>query len=79
MHEKIQVTAYSGHKSGERPTAFVRNGQEILVVDILDMWVEENFIDRQRKRFFVIEGSDGETYSLYMVEKTDEWFLKTKT
>jgi hypothetical protein len=78
MHEKIQVTAYSGHKSGERPTAFVRDGQEILVVNILDMWVEENFADRQRKRFFVIQGSDGDIYTLYMVEKTDEWFLKTK-
>lgn len=78
MHEKIQVTAYSGHKTSERPTAFVRNGQEIRVVTILDMWVEETFADRQRKRVFIVEGSDGDIYSLYLIEKTNEWFLKTK-
>lgn len=78
MDKKIHVTAYSGHKSGERPTAFVLNGQEIRVVTILDMWVEETFAARQRKRVFIVEGSDGDTYSLYMVEKTNEWFLKSK-
>jgi hypothetical protein len=76
--EKIQVLTYSGHKAAERPTAFVHHGQEISIVDIPDMWIEENFTDRQRKRFFIVLGSDGDTYILYMVEKTDEWFLRSR-
>jgi|WetSurSiteA1Bulk_404760.scaffolds.fasta_scaffold02599_3 hypothetical protein len=76
--EKIQVVTHSGYKASERPTAFVLNSMEISVIEILDMWLEENFADRQRNRFFIVRGSDGQTYTLYMVEKTSEWFLRNK-
>jgi hypothetical protein len=76
--EKIQVVTHSGYKASERPTAFVISSQEISVLKILDMWLEENFADRQRNRFFIIQGSDGFTYTLYMIEKTHEWFLRSR-
>ena len=75
--EKIRVVAHSGYKASERPTAFVFNSKEIIVTEILDMWLEENFADRQRNRFFIVRGNDGYTYTLYLREKTDEWFLRS--
>jgi hypothetical protein len=74
--QKIQVTAYSGYKAGERPAAFVLGGEEIGVRKILDRWLEEDFAERLRRRFFTVEGSDGCTHTLYRDEKTGEWFLK---
>jgi hypothetical protein len=76
--EKIRVVAHSGYKAGERPTAFLLDGREISVVEILDMWIEENFADRQRNRFFIVRCNDGCTYTLYMVEKSGVWFLGTR-
>jgi len=74
--QKIQVAAYSGHKADERPSAFVLDGEEIGVRKILDRWMEEDFEERLRRRFFTVEGSDGYAYTLYRNEKTGEWFLK---
>jgi len=76
--QKIQVTAYSGHKAGERPAAFVLDGEEIGVSKILDRWLEESFAEMVRRRFFTVEGSDGGTHTLYRDEKTGEWFLRIK-
>jgi hypothetical protein len=76
--QKIQVTAYSGHKAEERPAAFVLDGEEIRVITILGRWLEESFAERVRRRFFTVEGSDGYTRTLYRDEKTGEWFLKIK-
>ncbi len=74
--QKIQLAAYSGHKPYERPAAFVLAGEEIGVRKILDRWLEEDFAERLRRRFFTVEGSDGYAYTLYRNEKTGEWFLK---
>jgi hypothetical protein len=76
--KKIQVTAYSGHKADERPAAFVLDGEKIGVGKILDRWLEEDFAERGRRRFFTVEGSDGHTYILYRDEKIGEWFLRIK-
>jgi len=76
--QKIQVTAYSGHKAGERPAAFVLDGEEIGIINILDRWLEESFAERVRRRFFTVEGSDGQAHTLYRDEKTGGWFLRIK-
>lgn len=76
--QKIQVAAHSGYKAGERPAAFVLDGEEIGVIKILDRWLEEDFAEKARRRFFTVEGSDGYTRTLYRDEKTGEWFLKRK-
>jgi len=79
MDEKIQVLAYSGRKVNERPKAFMLDGEEITVIEISDMWIEETLVEKLRRRFFIVKGSDGHTYKIYMDEKTGEWFLKGKT
>jgi hypothetical protein len=76
--QNIQVTAYSGHKAGERPAAFVLDGEEIGVIKILDRWLEESFAEKVRRRFFTVEGSDGHAHTLYRDEKTGGWFLRIK-
>lgn len=76
MHdEKIQIISYSGYKGDEMPRAFVLHSEVINVVKILNMWVEESLIDKQRKRFFKVRGSDGYEYKIYYDEKTNEWYL----
>jgi hypothetical protein len=76
--EKILVVTYSGYKAGERPAAFFLNSEEISIIEILDMWLEENFADRQRSRFFIVRCNDGHTYTLSLREKTEEWFLRNR-
>ena len=76
--QQIQVVAYSGHKADERPAAFVLDGQKIAVSKIFDRWLEEDFTERLRRRFYTVAGSDGHTHTLYRNEKSGEWFLKRK-
>jgi hypothetical protein len=76
--EKIQAVTYCGHKANERPTAFVFNNEEIKVSEILDMWIEDNVVDKQRKRFFIIKDHAGYIYTIFMHEKTGEWFLRKR-
>ncbi|OHE55693.1 MAG: hypothetical protein A2Z47_05070 [Thermodesulfovibrio sp. RBG_19FT_COMBO_42_12] len=76
MHyEKIQVISYSGCKGDELPRAFVLHGEVIDVVEILNMWIEESLIDKQRKRFFEFKGSDGYEHKIFCDVRTCEWFL----
>lgn len=75
MHiERIDVIAYSGRKGDERPVAFVLRGLRIDVVRITDHWIEEGFADRERKRFFRVEGSDGNDHRIYFSETAGEWY-----
>jgi|WetSurSiteA1Bulk_404760.scaffolds.fasta_scaffold171948_2 hypothetical protein len=76
--QKIQVAAYSGYKADERPMAFVLDGEEIGVRKILERWMEEDFAERLRRRFFTVEGSDGYAYTLYRNEKPASGSLKDR-
>ncbi len=73
----VRVFAYSGYRGEELPRAIVIGDQRIEVVEILELWVEEGFEDRSRKRFFKIRGSDGEVRELHYDEKEKEWRLLT--
>jgi len=44
------------------------------VVAVLNRWIEEEFEDRTRRRFFKVKGSDGYTHRIYYDEKVMEWF-----
>ena len=57
---------------------FVLNGERIEVAAILSTWLEEDILNRLRKRFFEIKGSNGRMYKIYYDEKTKEWFLETQ-
>jgi hypothetical protein len=72
--EEIDVISYSGRKGDERPVTFNLRGRSIDVVEILDHWVEEEFVNRVQKRFFRIKGSDGNTHRIYFDEKILKWY-----
>lgn len=73
---KVEVTAYAGYRSGERPSSFVLQGEKIVVAEIISRWVEEAAEDKQQKRFFKVKGDDGFTYLLSYMEQTGEWHLE---
>jgi hypothetical protein len=75
LAKKITAIAYSGYRIDECPRAFILYNEEITVKEILERWIEEDFTDKSRKRFFVVKGSDGYTYKLYYDEKQRDWFL----
>ncbi|MBE0425852.1 MAG: hypothetical protein IBX72_04290 [Nitrospirae bacterium] len=74
-YEKIIVISYSGYKGEERPKTFILYGDEINVIEIIDMWIKEDLRDKGRKRFFKVVGSDGYIYRIYFDENNGEWFL----
>jgi hypothetical protein len=74
--KNIKVTAYAGYKGAECPRAFIVDGQEIIALEILDRWVEEEEEARRRKRYFTVEGSDGSVHTLYYDPVLMEWFYR---
>ncbi|HXX81285.1 MAG TPA: hypothetical protein VEI46_07030 [Thermodesulfovibrionales bacterium] len=67
---------HSGYRGDEKPQAFLINNIKITVIEILDMWVEESFPHKSRKRFFIVKGNDAQKYKIYIDEKTLEWFCE---
>lgn len=74
----IKVTAYSGYRDNESPRTFLMNDETMTVVEILDMWIEEGFSDRMRKRFFIVKTDNNQNYKIYLDEKTSQWFCEIK-
>ena len=74
----IRVTAYSGYRDNESPRTFLISDEKMTVVEIVDRWIEENFSDRMRKRFFIVKTHDNQQYKIYIDEKTSEWFCEIK-
>ncbi len=75
MHtEQIDVICYADRKGDERPLTFILRGLRVDVTMILDHWIEEGYKDRLRKRYFKIQGSDGNTHRIYYDEEVLEWF-----
>ncbi len=74
--KNIKVTAYAGYKGEECPRAFIVDGLEIIVFEIVDRWVEEEEKARRRKRYFTVKGSDGSVHTLYDDQVLMEWFYR---
>jgi len=74
----IKVTAYSGYRDNESPRTFLMNDETMTVVESLDMWIEEGFSDRMRKRFFIVKTDNNQNYKIYLDEKTSQWFCEIK-
>ncbi|MGA2516801.1 MAG: hypothetical protein ABSG44_09635 [Thermodesulfobacteriota bacterium] len=72
--ERIKVIAYSGYRGEETPRTILLNGKRIEVVEILRQWVEEKTDNRKTRRFYQIQGSDGNLYTIYYDEKSMQWF-----
>lgn len=73
---KVEVAAYDGYRSGERPRSFFLEGEKIVVSEIISRWIEESAGDRRQRRFFRVKGADGLTYLLSFIEQTGEWYLE---
>ncbi len=75
MHtERIDVITYAGRKGDERPRTFILRGLRVDVLKITEHWIEEGLTDRVRKRYFRVEGSDGNTHRIYYNENIMEWY-----
>lgn len=75
--QKIDIGSYAGYKGEESPRVFFAHGEKITVLNILRMWVEEAEQDRKRKRFFVVQGSDGFDHTLYYDLESRGWFYRS--
>jgi hypothetical protein len=65
----IKVSAYSGYKANERPTAFAVDDQKHDVVDVIDRWYG------QEHDYFKVLAEDGKVYLLRWHRILDLWFL----
>ncbi len=72
--EKIDVTAYSGYRGEEGPKAFIHQGRNITVVEILKGWIQEEAGKRRRRRFFEVKGNDDRIHRIVYDEESFEWF-----
>jgi hypothetical protein len=71
---KIDVASYAGYQGEESPRVFFAHGEKITVQKVLEMWVEEVGPERRRKRFFLLQGSDGLFHKLYYDSEVHQWF-----
>jgi hypothetical protein len=75
MEGNVEVVAYGGYRGEETPRAFYVEGERVEVVRILDQWTEEDEERRERRRCFVVKGSDVRTHTLCFYEEEQEWEL----
>ncbi|MEW6107819.1 MAG: hypothetical protein AB1632_01425 [Nitrospirota bacterium] len=55
---RINVKSYSGYRGEETPRSFVIYEEDIVVIDILNIWIAEDPANRTRRRFFKLKGDD---------------------
>jgi hypothetical protein len=73
---KVDVMAYAGYRSEERPHSFVIEGERIDIGEIISQWIGEDAEDRQQIHFFRVKGDDGFIYLLSYDVLTGEWHLE---
>ena len=72
--EIVQVEAYSGHRSNERPLSFVFRGNRHEVREVLDRWYEGGAVPRApHLSYFKVITTGGEEYILRYNRFFDSW------
>jgi hypothetical protein len=71
-----QVTAYSGYRGDERPSAIVVAGRTVEIVRMRTMRIEEHIDSRVRTRIFDALGNDGQVYTLRHTSNSDDWTVR---
>ena len=71
--ERIEVTAYAGHRGEETSRALLLDGKRIDVIRVLEQWIEEDRVARKRRRCFRVKGSDFRIHILCYDEGGMEW------
>ena len=73
---RISLTAYAGYRGAEEPRTFLLENRKIVVVAIVERWVEQDADGGNRRRCFRVMGNDGHTYMLCCHELTNDWYLE---
>lgn len=68
--KNIAVNAYSGFKGNERPVSFIIKGREIIVLDVMERWLEPD------KDYFKVLANDGRLYTLSWNREKDIWSVE---
>jgi hypothetical protein len=76
--EKIEVYAYSGYKSNERPKSFRLRGKVCNIVEIIDRWYEGSMDPPgYHMNYFKVKTDDGTQYVLRYNGLFDVWSIMT--
>lgn len=73
----IDVSSFAGYRGEESPRIFFVHGEKITVLEILEMWIEEEGPERKQKRYFLLKGSDGLFHKLYYDLSTQQWLYNS--
>jgi hypothetical protein len=72
--QHIQVEAYSGYKTNERPVAFIFHGCRMEISEILDRWYEGGVeSDQPVMDYFKVKAEDGSVFILRYEAESDGW------
>jgi len=63
----VRVDCYAGHRAEESPRRFFIGKREILVIDIIDRWLDP------AHSYFKVRGDDRGIYILRYAQETDAW------
>ena len=74
---KIDVGSYAGYRGEESPRVFFAHGEKITVLEILEMWIEEEGSERKQRRFLHLKGSDGLLHTVYCDMESNQWYYKS--
>lgn len=74
---KIDVSSFAGYRGEESPRIFFVHGEKITVLEILEMWIEEEGPERNQKRFFLLKGSDGLFHKLHYDLSAQQWLYNS--
>ena len=67
---RITVQSYAGYKGDERPTSFLREGESVRIVEIIDRWYDPDH------NMFKVRADNGGTYLLRHDMNDDTWELE---
>lgn len=70
LPKKVEVIAYSGYKTNERPLSFILDGRKLEVTNIIDRWYGEEH------DYFKVLADDGKVYRLRWHRTMDFWSLE---
>jgi hypothetical protein len=73
---RVLVTAYAGYRGEEEPRSFILDGRKIVVIRIVERWVEQTADSGNRRRCFRVTGSDEHTHLLCCHEPANDWYLE---
>ena len=74
--EVINVNAYSGYKSDERPASFRFQGKDYKVVEIVDRWYEGSVESKNPcMNYFKVKAEDSREYVLRYNSLFDKWSI----